>query len=502
MQVQVEFGSDILSIEAEPGSSVLEAVQKLGVPIQATCGGVGKCRKCQVMIRDAQGVRYALACEETVDDDMLVVVEAPSAMEVVEEGADDGVVFAPDDGASGYGMAIDIGTTTLAAHLHDLATGKRIASTSRPNPQISFGGDVISRISASVDGKLAQMTELIANAMVSMRAQLCAHVGVAEADVVRYAIAGNTVMQHIAAFLPPDSIGVNPFTPLTLFGDCHEVEGLGASYFAPCVAGYVGGDITAGMLVRGLDDGRTRLFLDLGTNGEMALAHEGHVVCCATAAGPVFEGANIRFGMPAGPGAINVVAFDGNDVHIEVLGGGKPVGICGTGIIDAVATLVDQGVIDETGFMLDAEDVEGPLANRLGEEEDGTVFYLDDARSIYITQADVRSLQLAKAAVCAGIRTLLNHLGITTSQIERIEIAGGFGKFLDAQCAARIGLFPAELADRALGVGNTSAEGASAMLISGEARRHAQQIAQSCDYLELSTSGEFNNFYIEEMEFE
>jgi len=297
---------------------------------------------------------------------------------------------------------------------------------------------------------------------------------------------------------------VNPFTPLSLFGDMHKIDGLGNCYFSPCIAGYVGGDITAGLLARGFDDGRTRLLLDLGTNGEMALSHAGRIACCATAAGPVFEGANVRFGMPAGPGAISQVSLVDGNVNINVIGDGAPIGICGTGIIDAVALMVETGVVDETGYLLDADDAEDEgieLAGWLGEEDDGNVFYLTEDHTLFITQADVRSMQLAKAAVCAGVHTLMEAHNVTCNQIEGLEIAGGFGRYLNLASAARIGLFPAELLDRAASVGNTSAEGASAMLISHKARTRAEQIVESCDYLELSTSASFNGFYVDMMEF-
>ncbi|MBQ3300869.1 MAG: DUF4445 domain-containing protein [Eggerthellaceae bacterium] len=514
MKLYIEYEGRIEEVQAAEGASVLDVLQEHAYPVRATCGGVGKCRRCQVLIRDDTGARYALACMEKAADGMMVAVESQAAMAVVDDAETAGMAQFPlDEGATGFGMAVDIGTTTLAAHLHDLSTGKRVATVSRANPQIAFGADVISRISASVDGKLLPMAALIEDALIEMRTELCSAAGISVEDVCRVTIAGNTVMQHIAAGLPPDTIGVNPFTPVSLFGSVEHRLGrsgvakegsseLGTCYFTPCVAGYVGGDITAGMLVRHLDDGSTRLFLDLGTNGEMALSHKGRIVCCATAAGPVFEGANIRFGMPAGPGSIRKVEKTGEgEIGIEVIGDCEPLGICGTGLIDAIALLVDEGVIDETGYLLDDEEAPTCWRHLIGEEDGETVFYLTQDRKIYLTQPDVRNVQLAKAAVCAGVYTLMDHFGITEEQIESLEIAGGFGRFLDMKAAARVGLYPAQLQDRASSVGNTSAEGASALLVSAVARDRAARIARECDYLELSTSAKFNGFYIEMMEF-
>lgn len=489
-----------IKAHADETDTVLDVLQRERVDIQATCGGVGKCKRCQVLVKDAEGLSYRLACTTPVSDGMEVVVERAGAMEVLQSGA--AQEFPLDEGATGYGMAVDIGTTTVVAHLHDMATGERLATVGRPNPQIAFGSDVISRISASVDGKLDLMTSIIQDALREMKAKLCKTAHVREDEVGAVAIAGNTVMQHIAAGLPPDTIGVNPFTPLTLFGDVHDIEGLGPCYFARCIAGYVGGDITAGMLARTLDEGGTRLFLDLGTNGEMALAHEGRIVSCATAAGPVFEGANVHFGMPAAPGAISQVTYENDAVCVKVIGDVAPIGVCGTGLIDAVALMVRLGVVNETGYLLDADELEEPLSALVGCEDDTNVFYLTADHSVYITQADVRNLQLAKAAVCAGILTMADDMGIDATSAEGLEIAGGFGAYLNLESAAQIGLFPAELLPCASSVGNTSGEGATALLLSSAARAREAEIVEKCDYLELSTSAKFNQFYITMMEFD
>ena len=500
MKLFIDDSGKHLEVEALEGQTVLDVLQRERIDIQATCGGVGKCRRCQVLVRDDEGLSYRLACTTPVSDGMEVVVEHAGTMEVLQSGTTS--VFPPDEDASGYGLAIDIGTTTVVAHLHDLATGERLATVGRPNPQIAFGSDVISRISASVDGKLDLMTGIIQDALREMKAKLCKAAKVDPSEVVSVAVAGNTVMQHIAVGLPPDTIGVNPFTPLSLFGDEWEIDGLGSCYFARCIAGYVGGDITAGMLAITLDEGGTRLFLDLGTNGEMALAHEGRIVSCATAAGPVFEGANIYFGMPASPGAISKVSYADGAVQVQVVGDVAPIGICGTGIIDAVALMVKLGVVDDTGYLLGADELDEPLASLVGCENDRNVFYLTADKSLYITQNDVRSLQLAKAAVCAGILTMADAIGIEIEQIEQLQIAGGFGAYLNLKSAADIGLFPKELLDCASSVGNTSGEGATALMLSKAAREREAAIVEKCDYLELSTSSEFNGFYVEMMEFE
>lgn len=499
MKVSIVSAGERHEVEVDGPCSVLDVLQAQRVSIQATCGGTGKCGRCQVLVRDDQGLGYKLACTTPAAGGMEIVVESMGAMEVAQSGF--AAAFLPDEGASGYGMAVDVGTTTLVAHLHDLATGERLATVSRVNPQAAFGGDVISRISASIDGKLDLMTVAIRDAIRVMGERLCTLAGAPGAPIARTSIVGNTVMQHIVAGLPPDTIGFSPFTPLSLFGSERSIEGLGACRLARCIAGYVGGDVVAGMLVRGIDAGGTRLFLDLGTNGEMALFANGRVKCCATAAGPVFEGANIRFGMPAMPGAIAKVSYGNGRVTVQAVGDAAPVGICGTGLIDAVALMVRLGIVDETGRLLGADELDEPLACLVGVEAGVNAFYLTPDRSLYITQGDVRNLQLAKAAVCAGVLTLLDAAGIEAASVEGLEIAGGFGSFLDLGSAAAIGLFPAELLPCALSVGNTAAEGAAALLLSGEARAREAELAEKCDYLELSTSAKFNSHYIEMMGF-
>ena len=499
MKISIVDAGERREIEVAGPCSVLDVLQAERVRVQATCGGTGKCGKCQVLVRDGQGLGYKLACMTPAADGMEVIVEGAGAMDVVNTGAT--CSFPPDEGAAGYGLAVDVGTTTLVAHLHDLSTGERLATVSRVNPQVAFGGDVISRISASIDGKLDLMVGAVRDAIREMAGRLCAVVGVPMGRSVRTSIVGNTVMEHIVAGLAPDTIGYNPFTPLSLFGCECEIEGLGTCRLARCIAGYVGGDVMAGMLARGIDDGGTRLFLDLGTNGEMALFADGRIKCCATAAGPVFEGANVHFGMPAMPGAIAKVAFEDGGVTVRTVGDAAPVGICGTGLIDAVALMVRLGIVDETGYLLGADELDGSVAQLVGCEGGANVFYLTPDRVLYITQGDVRNLQLAKAAVCAGVLTLLDAAGLGASDVGALEIAGGFGSFLDLESAAAIGLFPSELLSCAASVGNTAAEGAAALLVSAEARARETELAEKCDYLELSTSTEFNGFYIEMMGF-
>jgi len=311
-------------------------------------------------------------------------------------------------------------------------------------------------------------------------------------------------MEHIVTGLSPESIGVAPFTPLSLFGDTHVLEGLSApAWLAPAVAGYVGGDISCGLLaLRTREATEPQLFLDLGTNGELAFFDGQHIRCCATAAGPVFEGGGVHFGMSALPGAIDhaSLAADGTFM-LSTIADAPARGVCGTGLVSAVATLLDAGIIDSTGALLESSAVTPSFSKLLGHETiDGisqAVCYLTDDHRLFLTQGDIRGLQLAKAAVLAGIKTLLEEYDGDMADVRRVAIAGGFGAALDVSSAARIGLIPPALSGKAVALGNTAIEGISAALLSTHACADLVSLVECCDYLELSTSAVFNRHFMD-----
>lgn len=484
------------------GQTVLDAIQSGGIDFSAPCGGNGTCGKCQVLIHDSEGMHYSLACNTKLEDDMTIHIESQQPMTIAISG--EGSEYYARTDIDGYGVAIDIGTTTVVCRLHDLADGKIVASAARVNPQVVYGGDVIARITACMEGHLDDLTDLLRNALDEMVDYLCKEAKITRSDIKDMAVVANTVVEHLAARLSPISIGAAPFDPLSFFGEEIPFEPVAKkAYFAPALSGYIGGDITAGILAAGIHKAeKMQVFLDLGTNGELAIGSKDKMTCCATAAGPVFEGANIYFGMPARKGAISSVSFDGKEVSISVIGDEKPVGICGTGLVEAIAEMIKAGIIDESGRILDDDELDEHLIPFVGEHNDSPVFYLTEDKSIFITQADVRNLQLAKAAICAGILTLLDSHGLTTDTIESILVAGGFGSYLNIEAAATIGLFPQELLDRARSVGNTAIEGASILLTSLDARKEVAEIADASEYIELSTCAQFNMFYMECMAFE
>ncbi len=491
-------------IPAHAGETVLAALQAAGITApEAPCGSNGTCRKCLVLV-DGQEV---LSCQTAVTGEHTVIIPEQTAGAVIAlEGRS---VHFPHTHQSGLGAAVDIGTTTVVAHLYDLTTGELLGTRSGMNAQRAFGSDVISRIQYANENEegLSRLTDTIRDQLGGYLSDLCAGHGRSVEELSKVVIAANTVMEHIYASLSPATIAVAPFTPLSLFGTWERGSAYGLAehtkiLLAPAVAGYVGGDITAGILSSGayLSE-QPVVFLDIGTNGEMALgsAKDGFT-CCATAAGPAFEGAVISQGMSATDGAIRAVEYVDAELKLELIGDGPAEGICGSGLVDALAVMLALGAVDETGRLLPPDEAPEEALPFVDEDDDGAVFRLTD--TVCITEADVRQLQLAKAAIAAGICTLLDEAGLETRDLAHLYLAGGFGNYIRKESAAAIGLLPAELLDRIVSVGNSAGAGAAALLLSQQARDDLDALTPNCTYIELSGHKAFNDYYIECMMFE
>jgi uncharacterized 2Fe-2S/4Fe-4S cluster protein (DUF4445 family) len=400
--------------------------------------------------------------------------------------------------AGTYGVAVDIGTTTVAAYLVDFAEAAVIASASCLNRQKAFGADVIARIDYAGKGgqALNELAGLIRADINALMLKLREKSGASAESILEIAIVGNTTMLHLFAAVDPSTIAVAPFTPV--FVDLKEgpAEEYGLPYpaarltLAPSIAGYVGADITAGMRAVHLQERKGLcLLLDLGTNGEMALGNKDRILTCATAAGPAFEGAAISCGIGGITGAIDSVRWEGTELKWTTIGDEEPIGICGSGIIDMAACLLQGGIADETGALSDDYADGGyPLAAR------------KDKRIVF-TQGDIRQIQLAKAAVAAGIATMLDAWGASTADVESVFLAGGFGSYLRPESAAAIGLIPPELLERIEGVGNAAGHGAVRMLLFKGERQAQVELARNCTYIELSDSAFFRDRFIDEMFF-
>lgn len=445
------------------------------------CGGGGSCGGCAVAAKgmlsqapDARG--RVLACQTHVTGDAEVWLpkrSQPVQIETRVPDSDGG--FDPQPGK--YGAAVDLGTTTIVLSLHDLSDGRRLSLVSCENPQRVMAADVIGRIGCALKGSLPALRGMAQTAIEQLEREAFRQAGLPGAAADVRVVAGNTTMLYLYTGRDPEPLSHAPFAADCLFA-LHE----GRDLLPGCSGAFVGADITCAVLVSGMC-GReeTAMLIDIGTNGEIALWHKGKLYCCATAAGPAFEGGGIACGTGSIPGAIDSVSAQGNGLNFTTIGGGAPAGICGSGLIDLIAALLDTEQMDETGALDD--DVQ------LSPE-------------VYLDQKDVRQVQLAKGAIAAGMRTLMRYAGVGEADVQRLYIAGGFGNHLNLRSAARIGLLPETLAERAVALGNASLGGAQRLLLDRSAWAAHLRIAEQSECLNLAEIPGFSDEFIECMMFE
>jgi uncharacterized 2Fe-2S/4Fe-4S cluster protein (DUF4445 family) len=418
-----------------------------------------------------------------------------------------------------YAIAFDLGTTTVVATLLDLNTGQPLAVRSVLNRQQPFGADVISRVSATMldPDALETLQARAAETLNLLAGEVCEEAGVDPAGVYEMVICGNMTMTQIALGIDPEPLAVAPFIvaarrlpPVTAADFGVHLHPRAPAFVFPALGAYVGGDIVAGMLATGLTrDRRLRLFIDVGTNSEIALGSNERVVSTAAPAGPAFEAAQIRCGMRAAEGAIEGVKIAGDDVALEVIGDAAPVGMCGSGLVDAVAQLVSAGLLDHSGrFVPDEQAAEAHpvLAKRLVKVGEERVFVLawrgdDPANAVYLSQRDVRELQFAKASIATGWHILLTELGVTESDITQVLLAGSFGSYLSPASAVRIGLVPRLPLPRIVSAGNVAGEGAKMAALSLRERAAADAILDEVEYVELSGRADFNDMFVDQLAF-
>lgn len=397
------------------------------------------------------------------------------------------------------GVALDLGTTTLAAGLYD-NDGRLLAEACNWNPQGDFGADVISRVSRSMAGEARALAQAVRRGINELLEDLCQLAGKTTAAIDTLVITGNTAMLYLLTERNCQCLGRTPFRADWLAGEwftgtdleliCPEARVL----LPPCISAFVGADVTTGLLAVDLQDGESpRLFVDIGTNGEMALWNQGRLTCCATAAGPAFEGAGLSMGMQARAGAICHVKgmAKGPDLseprawelQVEVVGDTLPRGICGSGVVDALRCLLDSGRMDETGYL---------------EEEKAVI-----AGEVTITQQDIRQVQLAKGAIRAGMEVLLEREGLLMADVKELLVAGNFGTYLDPESACRIGLLPDILVKkgRIILCGNTALAGAVRLLLDREALGAARRLAVDASWINLAVNPRFQEKFVECMNF-
>ena len=465
------------------------------------CGGHGRCGKCKVIAKgslseptDAElnlltddelknNVRLAcLTC--ALGDCEITTLDASERTQIVTEG--DLPAFEMKPVFAKYGAAIDIGTTTLAARLYDIE-GNLLGSTSLLNPQQEWGADVISRIEASLGGKAAELAKAIRHALDNIVYELADGANINSKEIDGAVITGNTVMLSLLTQESVEPFSHAPFDAKRLFGEALTADSLELSsllpdtriYLPSCISAFVGADTICAILATELCEEKTAMLADIGTNGEMAIWNGGRLTVCSTAAGPAFEGVGISMGMRGADGAIDKVSIENGRLTAHVIGGGIPKGICGSGLVDAVSCMLELEMVDESGYF----------------DEDEIIIQ----EPVSLIPKDIRMLQLAKSAICAGLVTLIASEGITPTDVSALYIAGGFGRYLDKESAARIGLFPRELAKTSKAVGNAALAGASMLLLNVDIKKKAGAIAKDASVLDLSTNQIFSDKYMSGM---
>jgi uncharacterized 2Fe-2S/4Fe-4S cluster protein (DUF4445 family) len=554
--ITVEFSPGGQTICVPSGTTLLEAARMAKIEITAVCTGASACGTCRVrrvsgdLLEPTEDERYVLApgeiarghrlaCQAVPTSDVRIEVLSDSlstrqrlqleGLEIVTEidtglriieGPGERIVMRGEvvlaylpSGNRFYGLAVDLGTTKLAAYLVDLESGRTVAKAGQINPHVThgYGEDVVSRIASANQNpsNLSEMQRLLFEAVGNLLDRLCLEAGVIRAvQVLDAVMVGNTVMQQILMGLPLKSLGEAPYHPAQLEGvDIASRIELGlvpgaCIYVPPVISGYCGGDHVAALLATGLGSSQSRpvMLLDIGTNTEVSLAMDGRLLSCSCASGPAFEGARISQGMRAEPGAIERVRWVDGEMHCATVGNQLPVGLCGSGILDAVAAMLDCGAITTSGAL----QANHPRVHRVEKRASFTLVPrngLPDDREIRVIQKDVREIQLAKGAIRTGVEILLSEAGLVAEDLERVYLAGAFGTYLDVRSAVRVGMLPDLPIDRYDQVGNAAGAGARRMLLSREYRCAAEEVARRAEYIELAVHPDFEETFVRSMSF-
>lgn len=523
----VVFQPEGKDISIHQGATLLEAAGQAGIALTTPCGGKGTCGKCLVKL--AASDEEVRACQYTVQGDLTVIVPAASRFyehKILDHGVErTGTIEltiiekhrARIVAESYLGLAVDIGTTTVVAKLIDLADGRCLDTQAMLNPQTRFGDDVISRISyASSVANLHELHETIIACVNDLVQRSCEATGTDAKSICEACIVGNTTMSHIVLEFPLEQLGQAPYLAHSV--ESHNVSpeklGLlmnphGNIHTVENIAGFVGSDTVAVALAVDMDTvtGPT-LVVDIGTNGELVLGAGEKLYAASCAAGPALEGARIKQGGRATEGAIEAVVVDDGDIALEVIGGNTPRSICGSGLIDAVAVLLELGVVDATGRFVSPQEAQGRCSAttraRLVEVDGQQAFCLafDEGSSrpgVVLTQKDIREFQLAKGAIQAGIRLLLRKIDIEAGGLERVLLAGAFGNYIRPRSAVRVGLLPDVPLDRIHFIGNAAASGAEMLLLSEECRERSAALARRIDYVEIAHERDFSDVFADAM---
>ena len=510
------FEPDGRQISIHSGATLIEAAGQAGIILNTVCGGVGTCKKCLVII-EPEG-RQVLACQYRIQSNLTVTIPPGSRFfeqKILAEGSKTQTKISPDiyknyssaDSSTPiYGLAVDIGTTTVVTKLIDMTTDQCHATQAALNPQTRFGDDVVSRIAyADSVKKSTELHNTIIDCINNLISKLCEKAAIDTKQIYEVCVVGNTTMNHIFLRFPVTTLGQAPYKAHSL--DAHDVTpkelGLkinpaGNVHVVENIAGFVGADTTAVALAADIDLAEEiTLIVDIGTNGELVLGTKDKLYAASCAAGPAFEGARITCGSRAAEGAIEAVVINDEDIDLDVIGDCPPRSICGSGLIDAVAVMLRLGIIDATGRFAEpntlCDKLSPAIFSRIGTQEDEPAFYFADA--VFLSQKDIRQVQLVKAAIQAGIKILLRKLGVEDSDIKHILLAGAFGNYIRKESALRIGLLPDAPPERIRFIGNAAASGAQMILISQSYRDKAKELARKIEYIEIAHEKDFADIY-------
>lgn len=496
--IKINLVNENIILEADKDEMLYDVLTRNNI-IDAPCGGSGVCGKCRV---DVDGISV-LSCLYKLEKDITVITRHQNKVtDIISDGFCKS--FTRDIYDKGnMGIAVDIGTTTVVASLIDLHTGKEICSMSCLNSQKSFGQDVITRIQYAVENKdgLKKLQQTIINDIANLFNIIYENEKINPDCITRVVISGNTTMIYLLIAENPEGLAKAPYK-LSFEGavKCdNSVISLPVGnncniYCLPAISAYVGGDITAGILACDLKNiSGIVLFIDIGTNGEIVLSNNGELSCCSCAAGPALEGMNISCGTRACVGAIEDVAIKDNKIVYKTIKNENAVGICGSGLLSAISELNKNHILHTSGRFLNSDFIQNVEGKKY--------FVIDKDRNIYITQKDIRQVQLAKGAILSGINALLQNENISVSDVERVIVAGQFGAHLNAESLTNTGILPKEWADRIEYVGNTSKSGAYICLLSDYESSLAEKIVKNIKYVELSTLSDYKNLFIQCLNF-
>lgn len=529
----VTFQPDGKIISIHSGATILEAAEQAGIILNSVCGGAGTCGKCEVSL--GGGAKQVLGCQYKIESDLTVIINSESRFfeeKILQHGIDRQVKVAPSmfekkpelakTAGKVFGAALDIGTSTLVAKLIDMSDGRCAATAATENPQMRFGDDVISRIAyAEREGGLDELNKGLIKSINLLIGRLCEKGRIKRSDIYEITAAGNTAMSHIFLKFPVRSLGQAPYKAYCLEAQDRvakemglKINPAGSIHTMENIAGFVGSDTTAVALAVGMEEmDKMTLVVDIGTNGELILGTKAKMFAASCAAGPALEGARISQGSRAVEGAIERVLVKDGDIELDIIGaerGASARSICGSGLIDAVAVMLEAGLIEATGRMVKKAQVSGKvpddIADRVIEQDGQGAFVLarnanNGCGPVILTQKDIRETQLAKAAIRAGIKLLQKKMGIADGDIEQVLLAGAFGNYIRRQSARRIGLLCDVELEKIHFVGNAASVGAQMVLVSSECRSLVGELVKKIEYVEIANESDFQGVFADSLMF-